>query len=149
MSLELREPKEITIPDQNGNDRAYTISKFPAIAGREIVTQYPLTALPKVGEYSTNEALMLKLLGYVAVKTSKGTSERLRTRELIDNHVPDYETLMRLEGEMMAYNCSFFLNGRASTFLGALAQKVPPLITKILMALSEQSPPAEKPPIES
>jgi hypothetical protein len=132
---ELLEPKEITI-----EDKAYTISKFPAIAGREIITKYPVSTIRemifnnKVIDYQVNEETMLKLMSYVA-----GGNPRIRlvTKELVDNHVNSWETLMRLELEMLLYNCSFFQDGRALTSLKGFAQNILSKSTPILTDLLE------------
>jgi hypothetical protein len=87
---------------------------------------------------------MLKLMGYVQAVTKGGTIT-LSTRALIDNHVSSWETLAKIEIAMMEYNCSFFQNGRVSTFLNDTAQKLPAWISKILITLSEQSLAKEKP----
>lgn len=131
--MALLEAKEITVKTGAGADKAFIISKFPAIAGREIVAKYPLSGMPKLGDYAVNEETMIKLMGFVAVNIP-GTDAplTLSTRTLIDNHVPDWETLAKLEIAMLEYNCSFFGNGRASTFFEGIAQKLPSLITKIL-----------------
>lgn len=142
--MDLIQPKEIQLTDETSATRTYILSKFPAVSGREIVTQYPLTGLPKIGEYALNEALMLKLMNFVAVPLN-GTPTRLSTRALVENHVPSWELLAKIEMEMMAYNCSFFLNGRASTFLSALAEKVPELISQILTVSLERLSQADKP----
>jgi hypothetical protein len=139
------EPHEVQIKAQSGEEKTYIISKFPAVAGREIVTQYPISALPKVGDYKTNESLMLKVLSYVAVDTD-GRQLQLTTRALIDNHVPDWESLVKLEAAMMEYNCSFFQNGKASTFFEGIAAKAQALISSTLMASSAQSSEADKQP---
>ena len=143
---ELIEPleKEITI---DGVKRTFIISKLPAIAGREILTGYPMTAMPKIGDRKINEELMLKLISYVAIKTGpEGHTQRLSTRDLIDNHVPSWEMLMHLEKEMITYNCSFFRDGRLSTFLSESVQKLPQWISKTLTASLAQLSPAEQPP---
>lgn len=126
------EAQEITIKTQAGTEKRYVISKFPAIAGREIVAKYPLSGMPKLGDYQVNEETMLKLMSYVAVPGENATNLQLTTRALVDNHVPDWETLAKLELAMMEYNCSFFANGRVSGFFEGIAQKLPSLITKIL-----------------
>jgi hypothetical protein len=125
------EQKAVDIPLANGGTKQFLISKFPAVAGREIVAKYPLSAMPKLGDYAVNEETMLKLMAYVEVQTGD-TKIALTTRALIDNHVPDWECLGRIELEMMQYNCSFFRNGSISSFFGNIAQKLPALITKIL-----------------
>lgn len=138
---QLLEPIETII-----DDRIFILSKFPAVAGREIIANYPLTGLPKIGEYKANEAIMLKLMSYVAVPKGD-TPLRLGTTALIDNHVGNWETLIKIEAAMMEYNCSFFQNGRVSTFLNDAAQNMPRWIIKMLTGLSEQLSQKEKQPL--
>ena len=120
----------------NGEIRTYIISKFPAVAGREIIAKYPVSALPKIGDYAVSEETMLKLMVYVGVPKGEGTPPLMLTsRTLVDNHVPDWETLGKLEMLMMEYNCSFFSNGKASGFLKGLGAKALPKIIEILTPL--------------
>ncbi|TQI79998.1 hypothetical protein FHU10_5151 [Serratia fonticola] len=141
------EPIEKDIPLPDGGSKTYILSKFPAIAGREIVTQYPTSAAPKMGDYKTNEALMLKMMAYVAVPTDSGQLQ-LTTKELVNNHVPDFETLLKLEWAMMEYNCSFFRNGAALGFLtgltGKLKQSVTQTLTDLLRPSSGKDAPASE-----
>lgn len=141
----LLEPKPITIPTQSGEPKSYLLSKFPAVAGREIVAKYPLSNLPKLGDYGVSEEVMLKLMGYVAVDTPAGPLP-LNTRALVDNHVPDWEVLARLEWAMLEYNCSFFGNGQTSAFFDNIGAKAPQWISQMLTALSAQSSGAGKQP---
>ena len=127
------QPQDVEI-----DGKVYILSKFPAVAGREIVAKYPLSGMPKIGDYKVNEETMLKLMAYVGVRLESGTVLQLQTRALVDNHVPSWEVLAKLEWSMLEYNCSFFGNGRASTFLEGIAQKLPSMITSILMDLSLQ-----------
>jgi hypothetical protein len=135
----LLEPRDFEVTSLAGVPKKYVISKFPAIAGREIVAKYPLSAMPKLGDYQVNEETMFKLMSYVAVDIGNNNVVRLSTRELIDNHVPDWETLMKIELEMMKYNTSFFGKGETSTFLKATIQKhllsVSPILTDSLQQL--------------
>jgi hypothetical protein len=143
------EPKPITIKNPDGTESSFTLSKFPAVAGREIVVKYPLSAVPgKLGDYAVNEETMLKLMAFVAVETANGQIQ-LTTRALIDNHVKSWETLGKLEIAMMEYNCSFFANGRVSTFFDGIAQKLPTLIQKILTDSFRQLSEKNKPPSTS
>lgn len=144
----LLEQKPITLPTQSGEPKAYILSKFPAIAGREIVAKYPLSNLPKLGEYGVSEEVMLKLMSYVAVDTPAGPLA-LNTRALVDNHVPDWETLARLEWAMLEYNCSFFGNGQTSAFFANIGAKAPQWISQMLTGLSAQSSGADKQPSTS
>lgn len=147
--MNLIQPKEVQIPLVGGGEKTFILSKFPAIAGREIVAGYPLSAVPKIGEYSANETIMIKLMGYVAVPNPDGSELRLSTRALIDNHCPDWETLARLEIAMMEYNVSFFGNGLASAFLKNIAGKAQALIFQTLTDLSGRLSQTEKPPSTS
>lgn len=140
------QPIDKDIPLADGGVKTFVLSKFPAIAGREIITQYPTTGAPKLGEYKQNEALMLKVMAFVGVRQENGTVLRLTTQELINNHVPEFETLMRLEWAMMEYNCSFFRNGAALGLFNGLGAKVQALITKTLTDLLRQSSAKEKQP---
>lgn len=141
------QPKEITVKTQAGDERKYIISKFPAVQGREIVAKYPLSAMPKLGDYKVNEETMLILMGYVGVNLEgRDTPLLLSTKALVDNHVPDWETLARIEFAMMEYNVSFFGNGRASTFFEGIARKLQVLTSKTLTDLLAQLSQANKQP---
>jgi hypothetical protein len=136
------EQKEIEV-----NGKTYVISKFPAVAGREIVTQYPLSATPKLGDYQTNESIMLKIMCYVGVKVrDSSTILWLKTRELVDNHIPNWEDLMKVEYAAMEYNCSFLADGKISEYLTLAQEKLPSWISKILTPLLDALSPKEKQP---
>lgn len=126
----LLEPKEL-------DGTPFILSKFPATVGREIILQYPTSAMPKIGDYSTNEALMLKIMSYVGV-TIEGREEplMLKTRQLVDNHVTDAEMLMKLEWAMLSHNFAFFSNGSLSGILDRVATQAVALIQKTLTDLS-------------
>lgn len=121
--FELLEPKEVTVTTLRKEERIYIISKFPCVAGREIIAKYPLSAMPKLGDYAVNEETMFKLMAFVGVPTDSGKVLQLKTKAMIDNHVPDWETLAKLEFEMMKYNTSFFGQGEVSSFLKGTLQK--------------------------
>lgn len=140
------EPKEITLTTQAGVERTYIISKFPAVAGREIVTKYPVSNIPKLGEYQQSEEVMLKLMAFTASVSPEGNRVALTTRALVDNHVPDWETLAKLEWSQLEYNTSFFGNGLNSDFFENFSQKAVTWISKTLIPLLATSLQAAKPP---
>lgn len=142
------EPQDVTLKGRDGVERTYIISKFPALAGREIVTKYPISNIPKLGEYKQSEEVLLKLMAHVAVRTDTGEL-RLTTRALVDNHVPDWETLAKIEWATLEYNCSFFGEGLNSAFLESISQKAVKWITQTLTPLLERSLQTEKPHSES
>jgi hypothetical protein len=135
----LLQPKDVDIVTQTGETKTFVLSKFPAIAGREIISKYPTSNIPKLGDYSTSEEVMLKLMAYVGVPRDDGEPLKLSTRALVDNHMPDWETLVKVEFAMMEYNCSFFGNGKGSTFLEAITQKAQAFLSQTLMDLSARS----------
>lgn len=138
--MELLQPKEIDI-----NGKTYRISKFPATVGREIVAKYPVSNMPKLGDYKVSEEIMLKLMSYVEVVLTE-RSIRLSTQELVNNHVPDWEVLAQLEWEMLSYNCSFLTNGKSLSFFEKLAHLAEQKISEILTAsLGKSSARAKQP----
>lgn len=141
-------PVERTIELPDGSTRKYIISKFNAIAGRRILMQYTTSAVPKIGDYDTNESMMFEIMKFVSVHTGD-VLQPLDDPSMIDNHVPDWETLAKLEWEVINYNVSFFNDGRLSTFLEDLSEKLPQLITQMLTLLSERSSEPTKPPSTS
>lgn len=146
---ELLKTQELALKTQDGVEKTFILSKFPAIAGREIFAKYPLSNVPKLGEYNVSEEIMLKLMSFVAVVPKEGAPIRLSTRTLIDNHVEDWETLAKLEWAMLEYNASFFGNGPNSAKLGEFGQKLGALTSKTLTALLAQLLQAVKQPSKS
>lgn len=119
----LIKPLEIEVKDIDGILHKFTISRLPAVAGREILAKYLGGTMPKVGDYKDNHESMLKMMKYVAVEID-GQLQTLQTQALIDNHIPDTECLLRLEIEMIRHNTSFFGNAGSSNLLDFLLQKI-------------------------
>ena len=119
----LLKPLEVEVRDIDGNLHKFTISRLPAVAGREILAKYLGGTMPKVGDYKDNHESMLKMMKYVAVEID-GQLQTLQTQALIDNHIPDTECLLRLEIEMIRHNTSFFGNAGSSNLLDNLLQKI-------------------------
>ena len=143
--MDLIQPKEFSVTDSDGKEWCFILSKFPAVQGREIISKYPTSALPKVGDYAINEETMFKLMSFVGVTVGDKVIS-LSTKALVNNHTGDWETLASVEMAMMEYNCSFFRDGRISSFLTGFVQNAMAKISEILMASSAQSSPAEKQP---
>ena len=142
---DLLEPKEMIIEDEKGRERTYILSKFPAVQGREIIAKYPVSNMPKIGDYAVSEETMLKLMKFVAVKTGEIT-QPLISATLVNQHVPDWEVLAKIEMAMMEYNCSFFRDGRILNALQEYAKNITPKILKMLMDLLAQSSQTGKQP---
>lgn len=142
----LLRPKEIKITD-DGVEKTYVLSKVPATYAREIVAQYPMTALPKIGDYSVNEQMMFRLMGYVGIAQKDGKEPLvLSTRELIDNHCVDLKTLATLEIEMFRYNWDFFLPEDLSNLGARFRRILSTFLTQILTESLRQSSQSGLPP---
>lgn len=143
--MELLKPQDFTIKTLDGEEKTYILSRVPAVACREIVAKYPTSILPKIGDYAVSEDTMLKLMSYVGVALATGNVQRLTTRALVDNHVPDWETLAKLEGAMLDYNTSFFSHGALSSLSADLGQNmkrwISSTLTDLLAALSKPTKP--------
>jgi hypothetical protein len=133
--MSLLEPKEIEIETAAGDMRVYLISKFPATKGREIIPEYTFSAIPKIGDLQRNQEAMYKLMAYAGVPREGQDPLMFKTQSLIDNHVPDWETLAKIEWAMLDYNVSFFRNGKASAFLDSVKTQAEGSISKMLMGL--------------
>lgn len=95
--------------------KRFIIHKFSPIAGRRIVASYPLTAVPKLAEYEKNEEAMLTLMKFVDVIID-GQPLRLTTAALVDNHVPSWDDLVRLEFETLKFNIPFLTESNVRSF---------------------------------
>lgn len=127
----LIEPKEITI-EYNGEPYRFNIGKFPATVGREIITQYPINNIPKLGSYLESEKIMLKLMEYVE-RVYDDRVQALTNKALIDNHVPSWEVLIKIEAYVLDYNCSFFELGKVLNSLKEWRALAKPKNIKTLM----------------
>ena len=141
---DLIKPKDFIVEDSEGQKLTFILSNFPAVEGREIIAKYPTSNLPKVGDYAVSEETMFKLMGYVAVRKGD-VLIRLTTRDLVNNHCPDTEVLMKIEAAMMEKNYSFFRDGRSFDFLERLVQAILLKISEISIRSSEPSSPMVKP----
>lgn len=138
--MTLIDPKEITLKLPDGTEKVYILSKFPAVQGREIICKYPMSALPKLGDYGVSQETMVKLMSYIGVKLDgKDEPQMLKTIELINSHVPGPVALMRLEGQMLNYNVDFLQLVKSLGGLGGLSQMLHQLVTKTLTDLSGPS----------
>ncbi|AVG38540.1 hypothetical protein [Achromobacter insolitus] len=141
---DLIKPRVVMVKNRDGVEKAFTISRLPATVAREVIAKYPLSNIPKLGDYQTSEEVMKKLMAYVAVDLD-GREQRLTTAALIDNHVDDGIQLMKLEIEMIEENTGFFGLGGQRGFLDCLLEKclhsIMPMLTPLLDQLSVQASP--------
>lgn len=130
--MELIKPLEIKIKDIDGIEQTFIISRLNAMLGREVIAKYPLSSMPKIGDYETNKETMLKLISHTQKVLSDGTKITLNSEALINNHITDGETLMKLEYEMLKYNISFLANGSIQKLAQKIKEILPNIATRIL-----------------
>lgn len=135
-------PKEITLVDIDGQERTFILSRFPATIGMEILVKLPISSVPKIGDFEALKGVRDEIFKHVYVKTDGGDIA-LSTHALIDNHTNDAETAIKIIGEMLQHNYSFFQKGTISVFLDSITAKVPgiaqKMLTQLSVALSKQS----------
>ena len=133
-------PKVVSIKDGDGGEKQFTLSKLPAIPMREVMAKYPVSNIPKLGEYNVSKEIMLVLMSYVSVSIGEdGRQLPLSTEALVNSHVTTGEQLLRLEWAMLEYNTSFFGQGRGSTFFASLIRTHLPLI---IQTVTDSLPPS-------
>lgn len=143
---DLIKPKPFSTTDMDGVAVNVLLSRFPAVDGQKILCKYPTGMIPKISDYDKDfEPAMLMLMSYVAIDNGTETPQRLLTQALIDNHIPDAETSMKIQMAMMEYNCSFFRKGRISDFFDEFVQMIFTKISEMSTRSSEQLSAKEKP----
>lgn len=126
---ELKKPIEVSAADQEGNLKTFTISRLPALVGREVMAKYISGNTPKIGEYDVSEEAMLLLFRYI-----EADGIRLVNKDLINNHVSDATQLIALEFKMLQYNTSLLGGAGNRNILDVVVEK---LIQKLLPHLGD------------
>lgn len=139
---DLLNPKSVKIKDMKGVEREYLLGDIPYLSGgREIASQFVSSAMPKVGDYKLNEELCRKMFKFIAVVTDAG-AVKLETDALVNNHVPDFMTGIKLE-EAMLENClGFSIAGKVREYQQEWktngAEWITKTLTQLLAALQKQ-----------
>ena len=140
----LIKPEEKTIEGKDGKKHVFILSNLNAIDGRRVAAQYPMSVLPKIGDYEVNEKLFLLLMSHVE-KVVEGRNIRLVTPALVVNHIEDFEMSAQLEAAMIMKNFSFFQDGRSLDFFDRAARMLLEKLSETLTRSSGPSSPPEKP----
>lgn len=130
-SNSLLEPKQIEI-----NGCKFIISKMPCTTAQEVLINLPQGFIPILSDFSRYKQYIYKMLSYCErVYTDGRGNIALVSEALIDNHVPNFDTLYKLEFECLNYNYDFFKDGRAWTFLNQGVSLVKSNLSEILTDL--------------
>ena len=129
----LLEPKKIEI-----NGYKFIISKMPCTVSQEVLLRLPAGLIPLVKNFSQSEEMAFKMLSYCERCYDGQPNVPLISKVIIDNHVPDFDTLIKLEQECLAYNYDFFQNGKAWTSLTKIVSLAESKASKILTDLLDR-----------
>lgn len=132
-SVVLLEPKKIEI-----NGYKFIISKMPCTVAQEVIFKLPTGLVPLISNFSQAEDMAFKMLSYCERIYDDGRSIPLISKEVIDNHVPDFKTLAMLENACLQYNYDFFANERLLDFLNKGLSHVESRASKILTDLLDR-----------
>jgi len=130
-------PETIEVEGKDKVVRKYIISDIPYLSGgREVSSQFVSTAVPKIGDYEANQKLSEIMFRHVAAVVD-GREIQLLTKDLVNNHVPDFITGIKIEEAMLEKCLGFSIAGKVREFRQGLEQKGPALIIKTLTTLKD------------
>ena len=139
-SIVLLSPKEVTI-----NGCKFLISRMPCMTAQEVIVRIPAGILPLINQYAISEEMVVKMLSCCQRMYDDKPNVPLISKEIINNHVPDFDTLLQLENECLKYNYDFFNQGKVLTFLAQGLSRVESSLSGILTDLLDKLLQAEKP----
>lgn len=131
--MDLIKPKEIELKDLDGNTHKFIISRFNALDGYELISNFPKTMFNKGESFKDHKEVLIKIFSHVEAFKQDGNTIRLTSEALINNHIPDYELLMKILKEVGTYNSSFLGNVNGLSIIDQIKTKLPTLAQKILM----------------
>lgn len=127
------EAKEIEI-----NGYKFTISKMPSTIAQRVLMQIPTGLIPIISNFTNAENAVFEMLSYCDRVYPDGRVVKLINRAIIDNNVPDLQTLMQLEKEVWEYNYDFLDFGALAPFLKKCLCRVESNLSKTLMDLLDK-----------
>ena len=140
----LIEPKEITV-----DGKTFVISKLPATVAIEVMERGGKAVIPKLGDFATLEEMMLKTISYVAIRRTGLPDLQLDSKDLVNNHLPDWRTYLKVLEEIRGYNNLFLISGNSWDFLKAVIQMLPAKLVAMLTPVSPVSSTLDTPPSTS
>lgn len=129
----LLEPKEVTIKGCK-----FVISKMPCLAAQEVIIRIGSGIIPLINQYAISEDMVIKMLSCCQRVYDDKPNVPLISKDIINNHIPDFEVLIQLENECLKYNYDFFAQGRLLDFLNKGLSLAESKLSKILMDLLDK-----------
>lgn len=135
----LLEPKLVEL-----NGCKFIISKMPCTVAQEVIVKLPAGFIPVINNFAQSQDMAFKMLSYCERVYDDKANVPLISKELIDNHVPDFNTLIKLETACINYNYDFFENGKVWDFLTKGLCLAESRVSRILTDLLDKLLQAEK-----
>lgn len=135
----LLNPKEIEIKGCK-----FIISQMPCTVAQEVAFKLPPGLIPIMGNFTQAEEMYVKMLSFCERVYDDGRHIKLISKDIIDNNLPDFETLLLLEKEVIEYNFGFFDTEKLLTLLNGLLSRVESKVSGILTDLLDRLLSAEK-----
>ena len=129
----LLEPKEVTIKGCK-----FVISKMPCLAAQEVIIRIGSGIIPLINQYAISEDMVIKMLSCCQRVYEDKPNVPLISKDIINNHIPDFEVLIQLENECLKYNYDFFAQGRLLDFLNKGLSLAESKLSKILTDLLDK-----------
>lgn len=129
----LLEPKEVTIKGCK-----FVISKMPCLAAQEVIIRIGSGIIPLINQYAISEDMVIKMLSCCQRVYDDKPNVPLISKDIINNHIPDFEVLIQLENECLKYNYDFFAQGRLLDFLNKGLSLAESKLSKILTDLLDK-----------
>lgn len=131
--------------------KVFRVLKMGVYDTRKVVMTYPLSLIPKLGDYAINESLSDLLMKYVEVEVSLPDGRKhwlkLENRQLVEQHV-DPMQILPLEIAVLDHTTGFFSSGKFQDLVADqlifLGRNVIEMLTQSL----EQSSTADELPLE-
>lgn len=129
----LLEPKEVTIKGCK-----FVISKMPCLTAQEVIIRIGAGVIPLINQYAISEDMVIKMLSCCQRVYDDRPNVPLISKDIINNHIPDFEVLIQLENECLKYNYDFFAQGRLLDFLNKGLSLAESKLSKILTDLLDK-----------
>ena len=129
----LLKPKEVDIKGCK-----FIISQMPCTVAQEVAFKLPPGLIPIMGNFTQAEDMYVKMLSFCERVYDDGRHVKLISKDIIDNNLPDFETLLLLEREVIEYNFGFFDTEKLLTLLNGLLSRVESKVSGILTDLLDK-----------
>ena len=143
---ELIKAEQVTVKDLDGNEHNFNVGRFPAIRGALLLKRLIPTGKDIFqGEDGNFERDLKDVLYYANKFLDDGDEVPLITGAMIDNHVPDGETAIKLALLVLNHNTNFMspenqlaIRNKIMQALGLSSTKISTVFADLLSQMAER-----------